>query len=417
MFDQQLPVDFTAAGAACLGSRSIVIDGGSQVQRLAIVYLHDDSYIRLVVAGETSSYQGQLAPSDTKLNFDDHDRHSQLQLLGSYILDHHDGISATYRPQDAENLVVTLRQTLDSGIVKILWTGTLTNVSNVLSLIGSTLNQQRRQLDQAASENVRLAQDVQVWKGQVDSILHKQQLEKDILTHQFSKLYEATHDKMREMRKNLDRLQRQEEVLYRPASNISSKKRVTKDTSTEDFTEGQPNDHDAVWDSSLVRRMTESIKSRPEAETTSPAIDTSSKVVPIAKTTSSTDAPAQKSSLVTKRRAPPKPVAKKRKALNPALSVPENDSHRSSPTRTNNNVRTAKEVFSTDDLFRDPAVSHSLSQSEPKKLKKARDEQKDQLQEEKQGPPRAPKQATEQKKIVGLADLLADSSSDDDVRL
>ena len=413
MFDQQ--VDLTAPCGVCLGSRSIAIDGGSQVQGLAIVYLQDDSYIRLMVAGETSSYQGHLAPSDTKVNFDDNNRHSQLQLLGSYILDHHSGISATYRPQDSEKLLVTLRQTLDSGIVKILWTGTLTNVCNVLSLISSTLNQQRRQLDQAASEIVRLNEEVILWKGQVDSILHKQQLDKDILTHQFSKLYEATHDKMREMRKKLDRLQRQEEALYRPVSNISIKKRVTKDTITEDITEGQPNDHDVVWDSSLVQRMTESTKSRPEADTTSPAVGTSSMVVPRDKNTILTGTPEQNSSVATKTIAQPKLVAKIRKALNPSLSFPENDSNRSSPKRTHN-VRTTTVVFSTDDLFRDPAVSHSLSQSEPKRLKRARDEQKDQLPEEKQGPPGAPKNPMEQNKVVSLAELLADSSSDEDVR-
>ena len=376
----------------CLGSRPIVFDGDLG-QGIAIVFNQgesetESSSLRLVVVHEKSSYQGHLDPADTKVHLDDSGS-SRLRALASFVLEQHDGVTVNYQPTiGGEQLMMTIRQKRDNGIVKMLWSGKLEKESNAFSILNETLNQQCQQIIQANSDKHQLQQHVREWKATIDSMQRQGQLDKDILTHQFSQLYATTLDKLQEMKKELDRLQRQEQAFHLPLNATASKPRSTREQTAEDFAAGQPDDHDALWDSSLVQRMTETSKS--------------GSVTKISKVRK--DAPKRKSAVSTKVMLNPHDKLEKAPLDEPEQSfsapgVPcislKNRSNEPSSTGT-------RELNNTDDLFSDGVILQMLNRTESRK-KRGREEDKEAS--------KLPGKALD-KKLLEAGALLDDSDDD-----
>ena len=395
----------------CFGSRSIDFNGNSD-QGLLSVNCHDQSSLRLLVISGHSNYQGQLVFADSKVRFENDDS-TTLRTIVGYLLGHDDCVTSTYQPIEAHQLLVTLRQRRDNGIVKILWTGRLCKTSDALSSLCLTLNQQHEQLHQARCDQGKLKASVQEWKEIAESMQHRMQIEKDILTHQFYQLFKTTQSKFLKLSMDLDRLQRQENILQDPAI-VTIKPQRSKMIQSVGFSEEQPDDHERLWDSSPTSRTAEHSISKIQVFRTETLTGQVNPFMP------ESEIPhhiaVERSSQKTLRKLteiPPKNrldstiavAMTQNKTVHP--SVMQHSVSYISSTPSKIKLSDAIVLYNPDDLYLDPPLSVSLSQTKSSYLKRRRIEEKEEQKKSLSNP------ACTKKVSLSEASALLDDSDDD----
>jgi hypothetical protein len=362
----------------CFGSRFIDFDGNSE-QGLVTVNYHDQSSLRLLVIGGHSNYQGQLVLADTKVRFENDDN-TKLRTIVGYFLGHDDSVASTYRPIEAHQLMVMLRQRRDNGIVKMLWSGRLCKISNALSSLCFTLNQQHEKLDQARSDQEKLKASVQEWRETAELIQHKLQIEKDILTHQFSQLFKTIQVKFLTMKMDLERLQREQQIVQDPATVTMKPQKAERMKSVEGFTEGQSGDHKVFRESSFISQMAECSKSKIEVISSERLVGKARLIMP--ENEKSRSVAIEKSSPKTEKKStetPKKPSLDSRMGIammqNERVdpSVKQQSASYISSIPSTNRLLDAKVLCDPEDLFLDSAISESLSQTKSRNLKRGRE--------------------------------------------
>ena len=216
---------------------------GYRFRPALLIAFQVESHLQLQISDGTASlYQKDIHPSDTKIVYPDNcSDDNKVQILATYLLNEMDGISLrlddTTTTHDNNNkntdasinnnddgIKVAIRQRLDTGIVKMIWSGILPNVTSVvrsttttattttcfpfLQTLGRTIRQEQERYHALQDQCNGLQIDLLGWKDTAEKLSEDVwQSEKDALIHNFWTLYRKTHEELRKTQLELQQLE------------------------------------------------------------------------------------------------------------------------------------------------------------------------------------------------------------------
>ncbi|KAI2510812.1 hypothetical protein MHU86_3598 [Fragilaria crotonensis] len=162
-------------------------------------------------------YQGTIDPCDTKIVYQESDSEIQkVDVLAKLVIHEMEGVSLVVDgtiPDDG--VKVTLRQRLETGIVKLLWSGILQraqcDVSScfpLLQILGSTIRREQEKYKTLEEDLNSVQSDLLGWKDTTEKLSKDTwQVEKDALLQNFLVLYRKTHDVLCQTKLELQQLE------------------------------------------------------------------------------------------------------------------------------------------------------------------------------------------------------------------
>jgi hypothetical protein len=225
---------------------------GYRFRPALLIAFQVESHLQLQISDGTASlYQKDIHPSDTKIVYPDNcSDDNKVQILATYLLNEMDGISlrlddttttTTHDNNNSNNyntdasihnnddgIKVAIRQRLDTGIVKMIWSGILPNVTSVVSstattattttttptcfpflqTLGRTIRQEQERYHALQDQCNGLQIDLLGWKDTAEKLSEDVwQSVKDALIHNFWTLYRKTHEELRKTQLELQQLE------------------------------------------------------------------------------------------------------------------------------------------------------------------------------------------------------------------
>jgi hypothetical protein len=194
---------------------------GHGLRPALLIAFQVESKLQLQISDGTASlYQTDIHPSDAKILYqDDCDK---VQVLAQHILSEMDGISLHFDDNDDalkhDGIKLAIRQRLETGIVKMIWSGILPNVTVAstttgtcfpfLQTLGRTLRQEQERYRDLEDQCNTLHLNLQGWKDTAEKLSEDVwQSEKDALIQNFLELYRKTHDELRQTQLELQQLE------------------------------------------------------------------------------------------------------------------------------------------------------------------------------------------------------------------
>lgn len=346
----------------CLGTREIDIRTKKQTKQKTSALLmvcsstSSSNSITVSISTGLDTYSSKsITPStDSKLdtvdNFTSHLLQQQNLTAGvSVVCDYEQGDNNN----DQEIVKVIIRQRLETGIVKLVWSGILSkDIDNdnkgclsFLQVLGSTIAKKQVEQQTSRAQQEQLQTDLHGWKDTATKIEGAWQVEKDILLEQFHVLYKATHDELRSTKLALQQLENRHKAAGNDYTTASSNKKRSSTTvaANNRVDHYQPDDQDElIYDMATVERLAAGPKPS-VASTAVPAL-----------------APRKKEAAPTTKSSRAAPTAKATQVQKPAV-VPKVASS-TDTTSKNTGVTTSKSkvgavaVASVKDLFQDPVL-------------------------------------------------------------
>ena len=250
--------------AACWGTREIEIRQSNKNEAnkpALLVALQVDSRLQIQISDGTATYQGDINPSDTKVFYlEDCDK---VEILANHLLQEIDGISLVFdyvAPAD-EGIKVAIRQRLETGIVKMVWSGVLQQDAAsetcypFMQTLGSTIQQENKKCQSLQDECNLLRTSLQGWKDTAEKLSENTwQSEKDNLLQNFFELYSKTHDELRKTKLELQQLEDRQKAGGSDYN--ATRRRAATTTSRAATVAEQPDDQDELlYDCSTIDRL------------------------------------------------------------------------------------------------------------------------------------------------------------------
>ena len=202
------------------GSRCIeTVSDGSQFAPALLVGFRVDTKLELLISDGTADhyYHGSIDPCDTKIIHQDVDTDSQkVDILAQHIFTEMEGVSLVVdRTISDDGVKVTLRQRLETGIVKLLWSGMLPRAQRdasscfpILKLLGLTIRREQERYNTLQEDYKSMQSNLLGWKDTAEKLSRDTwQSEKDALLQNFLMLYRKTHDMLRQTKLELQQLE------------------------------------------------------------------------------------------------------------------------------------------------------------------------------------------------------------------
>ena len=216
----------------CVGTRPIKIlgktDGADGALLSAFV---DEEKLSLLVSDGLQSFEGSLHPKDTKVPLATDDARSKAEIVAPYLLEKKDGVSVGFENQEGHTIRVVVRERLESGIVKLLWSGSLkkqteeTGCLSTLLKLGESIELERCAFKNVQEEKDRVNQDLVLWKDTAEKLQDSWQGVKDELLQQFLTLFNTAHERLRQAQKEIERLELGRNPVMGDASAVPPRKR------------------------------------------------------------------------------------------------------------------------------------------------------------------------------------------------
>ena len=221
-------------------------------------------------------YQGRISPRDTKVvypsNDDSCDDDRKVKVLAKYVLEEMDGVSLNVEGLlSGENVKFAIRQRLETGIVKLIWSGLIPRVpSNSTSsftfvkLLGWTI---QCGLDKCKmlQEKCNVTQsNLEGWKDSAEKLSKETwQAEKDSILQNFLILYRKTHEKLCQTQLELQQLEDRHNATVSGTQTHTGQSRTQTTSSTSKSTQRRQatrsaarNDFDELlYDPSTIDRL------------------------------------------------------------------------------------------------------------------------------------------------------------------
>lgn len=318
-----------------------------------------------------------------------------------------DGISLMIEPQndDGGTIKLSLRQRLESGLVKLLYSGVMaeeeTNSNlNVLKLLSTTISQEQTKFNELQEECNTLKSDLEGWKDTATKLdLQHWQAEKDALVQHFFTLHQATHEELKKTKLELQQLEHRH-VAAGNDYNVRSNKRRPID-------QHAPDDQDQVlYDMTTIDRLAAGpiVVAAPPApkqrSTTAAAKSTALK--------KSSKPPASSTKAAAKQAASAEPAA----AVSERPAIKKKDVARDSAGR----IRLgdgAVAVSSVEDLLHDPALSGTNKRKHSKRTSDNDDDTTTSSKATKKPKISSSVDEEKRKKLEAMAAILDDDDDDD----
>ena len=270
-----------AASSTCLGTRypidlrQTVSHGSPLIGMLSTFSCQQEGkspYLLVLVTNGKSTFQGRIHPSEaSKVQWESHvsDEETKnadiadatkVKILSSFLLQDEDRIAVSYdctgTPDDERKIKLVIRETLSSGIVRILWSHVLESTENNLvfsAILGTCVNESRAQIQQWKREKEKLRTDLWSWKDTAEKLDRDWQSEKDGLLNRFLELYKKNHEELGKSRLEVQCLKRELAEAQAASSTSATKKRVIAAPPPPPVYANMPDDHDEEeFDSEMV---------------------------------------------------------------------------------------------------------------------------------------------------------------------
>jgi hypothetical protein len=208
-------------------------------------------------------YQGTIDPCDTKIAYQDSDSDSRkVDILAKYITCEMIGVSLVVDGTIRDDGVkVTLRQRLETGIVKLLWSGILqrprcdgSSCFPLLQMLGSTIRREQERYTTLQEDYNSMHSDLLGWKDTAEKLSKDTwQIEKDALLQNFLVLYRKTHDMLCQTKLELQQLEDRHKAA---GGHITTAPMTTTRRPIIARSEGVDDDHDQLlYDRHTIDRL------------------------------------------------------------------------------------------------------------------------------------------------------------------
>jgi hypothetical protein len=166
--------------------------------------------------------------------------------------------------KEEEEIKVVIRQRLETGIVKLVWSGILTKDDNsngclqILRILGSTIAKQHKEQETSQKQQSQMQTDLQGWKDTATKLEGAWQSEKNVLLEQFHTLYKVTHEELRCTKLALRQLENRQKAAGNDYTSAHTNKKRSNllNLNRVDHHHHQPDDQDElIYDMATVERL------------------------------------------------------------------------------------------------------------------------------------------------------------------